>query len=294
MAVGCEGSDGGQPMFKISEKQVLAPGTMLFVVHAPMIASKVQPGQFIVLRICEEGERIPLTVADFDREAGTLTLIFQEVGKTTRLLGTLEAGEEILDLVGPLGKPTHIERLNLVACVGGGIGVAPVYPITREFKAKGCRVVSIIGSRSKDLLILEKEMTAVSDEIYVTTDDGSYGKKAFVTQELERLIQEGYNFEFAIGIGPVPMMRSFAKVTSKYGIPGKVSLNPIMVDGTGMCGVCRVSVGGKTRFACVDGPEFDAAEVDFDLLCARQLTYCDEEKTSLAAFERGKCGGCSK
>jgi ferredoxin/flavodoxin---NADP+ reductase len=281
-------------MFKITEKRILAPATKLVVVEAPMIASKVEPGQFVVLRVCEEGERIPLTVADFDRAAGTLTLIFQEVGKTSALLGTLETGEAILDLVGPLGRPTHIEQADLVACVGGGIGVAPIHPIARGFKAKGVRVVSIIGARSKDLLILEKEMTAASSEIYVTTDDGSYGKKAFVTQELERLVQEGYKFNFAIGIGPVPMMRSFAKVTSKCGIPAKVSLNPIMVDGTGMCGVCRVSVGGKTRFACVDGPEFDAAEVDFDLLCARQLTYCDEEKAAMAAFEKGKCGGCSK
>lgn len=281
-------------MFRITEKRVLAPATKLMVVDAPFIASKVQPGQFVVLRVCEEGERIPLTVADFDRGRGTLTLIFQEVGKTTRLLGTLEAGEGILDLVGPLGRPTHIERLNQVACIGGGIGVAPVYPIAREFRARGSRVVSIIGARSKDLLILEKEMTAASDEIYVTTDDGSYGKKAFVTQELERLVQEGYTFDFSIGIGPVPMMRSFAKVTSKYAIPAKVSLNPIMVDGTGMCGVCRVSVGGKTRFACVDGPEFDAAEVDFDLLCARQLIYCDEEKVSMEAFDGHRCGGSAR
>jgi ferredoxin--NADP+ reductase len=281
-------------MFRIGEKKVLAPATKLFVVDAPLVASKVEPGQFVVLRVCEEGERIPLTVADFDRERGTLTLIFQEVGKTTRLMGTLEAGEDILDLVGPLGKPTHIDRLNQVACVGGGIGVAPVHPIARAFKQKGAHVVSIIGARSKDLLILEREMTAASDEIIVTTDDGSYGKKAFVTQELERLIAEGRKFDFAIGIGPVPMMRSFAKVTSSHGIPAKVSLNPIMVDGTGMCGVCRVAVGGKTRFACVDGPEFDAAEVDFDLLCARQLTYCDEEKASLAAFDGHRPGGSAR
>jgi len=281
-------------MFTINEKRVLAPATKLFVVDAPLVATKVEPGQFVVLRVCEEGERIPLTVADFDRGRGTLTLIFQEVGKTTRLLGTLEAGQGILDLVGPLGKPTHIERLAQVACVGGGIGVAPIHPIARGFKQEGSHVVSIIGARSKDLLIMEREMTAASDEIIVTTDDGSYGKKAFVTQELERLVNEGRKFDFAIGIGPVPMMRSFAKVTSKYGIPAKVSLNPIMVDGTGMCGVCRVGVGGKTRFACVDGPEFDAAEVDFDLLCARQLTYCDEEKVSLAEFDGQGCGGSAR
>lgn len=274
-------------MFKIKSKRVLAPSVKLLVVDAPLVATKVEPGQFVILRICEEGERIPLTVADFDRAAGHLTLIFQEVGKTTRQLGTLEEGDAILDLVGPLGRPTHIENFGTVACIGGGIGVAPIYPITRAMKAKGNRVVSIIGARSKDLLILEKEMTAASDEIHVTTDDGSYGKKAFVTQELERMIIEGYKFGLAIAIGPVPMMRVFAGVAKKYSVPAKVSLNPIMVDGTGMCGVCRVAVGDKTRFACVDGPEFDAAEVDFDLLASRQRIYCDEERASLQAYDRG-------
>ena len=281
-------------MFEIKKKRILTPQTKLFIVDAPMIASKVQPGQFVVLRIHEEGERIPLTVADFDRDDGTLTLIFQEVGKTTVHLGTLEEGDTILDLVGPLGRATHIENFGTVACIGGGIGIAPVYPIARALKRVGNRVISIIGARGKDLLILEKEMTEVSHEIYVTTDDGSYGKKAFVTQEMERLIGEGYKFNFALGIGPVPMMKAFSLVTGKYGIMAKVSLNPIMVDGTGMCGVCRVSVGGKTRFACVDGPEFDAAEVDFDLLTARQRIYCDEEKESLERYRSDKCGGCSE
>ena len=281
-------------MFEIKKKRILTPQTKLFIVDAPMIASKVQPGQFVVLRIHEEGERIPLTVADFDRDDGTLTLIFQEVGKTTVHLGTLEEGDTILDLVGPLGRATHIENFGTVACIGGGIGIAPVYPIARALKRVGNRVISIIGARGKDLLILEKEMTEVSHKIYVTTDDGSYGKKAFVTQEMERLIGEGYKFNFALGIGPVPMMKAFSLVTGKYGIMAKVSLNPIMVDGTGMCGVCRVSVGGKTRFACVDGPEFDAAEVDFDLLTARQRIYCDEEKESLERYRSDKCGGCSE
>jgi ferredoxin--NADP+ reductase len=279
---------------RIKSKRVLAPATKLLVVEAPLVASKVEPGQFVILRIHDQGERIPLTVADFDRATGDLTLIFQEVGKTTRQLGTLEAGDDILDLVGPLGRPTHVENFGTVACVGGGIGVAPVYPITRALRRLGNRVISIVGARTKDLLILEKEMASVSDELYVTTDDGSYGKKAFVTQELERLVGEGYRFGFAIGIGPVPMMRSFAAVTGRCGIPAKVSLNPIMVDGTGMCGVCRVSVGGKTRFACVDGPEFDAADVDFDLLCSRQTIYTDEEKSSLRQYEGGSCGGCAR
>ncbi|MFH1312785.1 MAG: sulfide/dihydroorotate dehydrogenase-like FAD/NAD-binding protein [Candidatus Eisenbacteria bacterium] len=281
-------------MFKIKRKDLLTPDTKLFVVDAPMIASKVEPGQFIILRIHEEGERIPLTVADFNRDRGELTLIFQEVGKTTRHLGMLGEGDTILDLAGPLGKATHIDNFGTVACIGGGIGIAPVYPIARALRAAGNRVISIIGARSKNLLILENEMTGVSDEIYVTTDDGSYGKKAFVTQELEGLINDGYKFGFAVGIGPVPMMKAFALVTMKHGIMAKVSLNPIMVDGTGMCGVCRVSVGGKTMFACVDGPEFDAAEVDFDVLCARQQIYCDDERASLERFENDKCGGCSE
>jgi ferredoxin--NADP+ reductase len=281
-------------MFRVRKKEALTPQTKLYLIEAPMIASKVLPGQFVVLRIHEEGERIPLTVADFDRKEGTLTLIVQEIGKTTREMGTLKEGDSILDLVGPLGKATHIEEFGTVACVGGGIGIAPVYPIARALREAGNKVISIIGARCKDLLILEKEMAEVSDEIYVTTDDGSYGKKAFVTQELERLVEEGYKFGFAIGIGPVPMMRAFAMSTMKCDIPAKVSLNPIMIDGTGMCGVCRVSIAGKTRFACVDGPEFDASEVDFDLLSARQTTYIDEEKESLDRYEHHKCGGCSE
>jgi ferredoxin--NADP+ reductase len=281
-------------MFKIKKKEALTPQTKLYVIEAPLIASKVLPGQFVVLRINEEGERIPLTVADFDRGEGDLTLIVQEIGKTTRHMGTLKEGDSILDLVGPLGKPTDIEKFGTVACVGGGIGIAPVYPIARAVGKAGNHVISVIGARCKDLLILEKEMAEVSNEIYVTTDDGSYGKKAFVTQELERLIGEGYKFDFAMGIGPVPMMRAFAQVTMKHGIPAKVSLNPIMIDGTGMCGVCRVSVAGKTRFACVDGPEFDAGEVDFDVLCARQATYLNEEKEALERYEQQRCGGCSE
>ncbi len=281
-------------MFKVRKKEALTPQTKLYLIEAPLIASKVLPGQFVVLRIHEEGERIPLTVADFDRKEGTLTLIVQEIGKTTKEMGTLSEGDGILDLVGPLGKATHIEKFGTIACVGGGIGIAPVFPIARAMREAGNKVISIIGARCKDLLILEKEMAEVSDEIYVTTDDGSYGKKAFVTQELERLVEGGYKFDFAIGIGPVPMMRAFALSTVKCDIPAKVSLNPIMIDGTGMCGVCRVSVAGKTRFACVDGPEFDASEVDFDLLCARQATYLDEEKESLDRYVQHKCGGCSE
>ncbi|MGQ9603837.1 MAG: sulfide/dihydroorotate dehydrogenase-like FAD/NAD-binding protein [bacterium] len=277
-------------MFKIVRKEVLAPQIKLFAVEAPIIASKVLPGQFVILRVSEQGERIPLTVADYDRDNGTLTLIFQEVGKTTFHLGTLEEGDGIIDLVGPLGRPSEIEKYGTVACVGGGIGIAPIYPIARALHQAGNKVVSIIGARSKDLLILEKEMRNVSHELFITTDDGSYGKKAFVTQQLEELIKQGYRFDFAMGIGPVPMMRAFSGVARNYNLKAKVSLNPIMVDGTGMCGVCRVSVGGVTRFACVDGPEFDAVDVDFDLLAARQRIYCDQERKSLEIF-RDCCRG---
>jgi ferredoxin--NADP+ reductase len=280
-------------MYKITRKEELTPEIKLYVVEAPLIATKVQPGQFIVLRLHEHGERIPLTVADFDRERGTVTLIVAEIGKTTKEMGTLREGDGILDLVGPLGKATHIDDYGTVACVGGGIGVAPVLPIAKAMKEAGNRVVSIIGARCKDILILEKEMERASSEMYVTTDDGSYGIHGFVTQQLEKLIGDGYKFGFAVGIGPVPMMKAFAKVTMKHNIKSIVSLNPIMVDGTGMCGVCRVEVDGKTRFACVDGPEFDAHLVDYDLLLSRQATYCREERDSLERYQRCK-GDCGK
>jgi ferredoxin--NADP+ reductase len=280
-------------MHKILKKEALTPEIKLYVVDARLIATKVQPGQFVILRLHDEGERIPLTVADFDRDKGTITLIVAEIGKTTKEMGTLNEGDGILDLVGPLGKATHIENYGTVACVGGGIGVAPVYPIARALKEAGNKVVTIIGARCKDILILEKEMEAASTEFYVTTDDGSYGIPGFVTQQMEKLIGEGYEFDFAVGIGPVPMMKAFAGVTIKHNIKSIVSLNPIMVDGTGMCGVCRVDVDGKTKFACVDGPEFDAHLVDYDLLLSRQMTYCREEKESLDRYEKCKGDCCN-
>jgi ferredoxin--NADP+ reductase len=280
-------------MHRILKKQALTPEIKLYVVDAKLVATKVQPGQFVILRLHEHGERIPLTVADFDRDNGTLTLIVAEIGKTTKEMGTLNEGDGILDLVGPLGKATHIENYGTVACVGGGIGVAPVYPIARALKEAGNRVISIIGARCKDILILEKEMEEASTEMYVTTDDGSYGIHGFVTQQMEKLIGDGYKFDFAAGIGPVPMMKAFAGVTIKHNIKSVVSLNPIMVDGTGMCGVCRVDIDGKTKFACVDGPEFDAHLVDYDLLLSRQVTYCTEEKQSLERYEKCK-GDCCK
>ncbi len=271
-------------MYTIAKKEELSPGVKLFVVQAPLIARKCRPGQFVILRIDEDGERIPLTIADFDRDAGTITLIFQEVGHSTRQLGTLAAGDSLLDLAGPLGKPTHIEKFGTVVCVGGGIGVAPVYPIARAFKEAGNKVVSIIGARNADLLIMEKEMAAVSDVFHITTDDGSKGRKGLVIHPLQEMIDAGEKIDLVMAIGPVIMMRSVANVTKPYNIPTVVSLNPIMVDGTGMCGGCRVSVGGKNQFACVDGPEFDAHQVDFDGLMVRQRMYHDHEKTE-------RCGG---
>ena len=261
-------------MFTIRKKQLLSPGVYRYEVDAPRVAEKTQPGQFVILRTHEEGERIPLTAADFDREKGVLTLIFQVVGASTELLSQMKEGDAILDLVGPLGKKSHIASgLGTVVCIGGGIGVAPVYPITRGMKEAGNRVISIIGAKSRDILIMEKEMRAASDETLVTTDDGSYGIKGFVTTALKELLARGERIDLVYAIGPVVMMKSVADVTRPLGIKTIVSLNPVMVDGTGMCGGCRVQVGGETKFACVDGPEFDGAIVDFAGLQARQGMY---------------------
>jgi ferredoxin--NADP+ reductase len=264
---------------KILEKEQLSENVFKLVLEAPKIAKKRKAGQFIVLRIHEEGERIPLTIADADAEKGTLTIIFQTVGKSTTHLSELNAGDELLDLVGPLGKPTHIEKIGTVACIGGGVGVAPVYPITEAMKNAGNYIISIIGARDKDLIIMEDDMKAVSDETVVTTDDGSYGFHGFVSQALEeKYLLTGKKIDLVVAIGPVPMMRAVCDVTKKYNIKTVVSLNSIMVDATGMCGACRVSVGGKTRFVCVDGPEFDGHDVDFRELIDRQRIYLDEEK----------------
>ncbi len=263
---------------KVLRKELLSEGVYRFDVDAPRLAKKTQPGQFIVLRVNEEGERIPLTVADFDREKGVITIIFQVVGASTELLASLEEGDEILDFVGPLGKKSEIEPgLGTVVCIGGGIGVAPVYPIARGMKEAGNKVISIIGARSKDILILEKEMRAASDETIVTTDDGSYGVKGFVTTALAQLVERGEKIDLVYAIGPVVMMKSVADATRPLGLKTIVSLNPIMVDGTGMCGGCRVQVGDETKFACVDGPEFDAHLVDFAGLRERQAMYRDQE-----------------
>jgi len=279
-------------MYVITEKTELAHTVYFFKIKAPLIARKRRAGQFVVLRLNEAGERIPLTIVDSDDEAGTISIIVQEVGKTTAMLGDMGVGDSILDVVGPLGKPTHIENFGTVVCVGGGIGVAPILPIARAMKAAGNKVVSIIGARTKSLLILEKEMRETSDELHITTDDGSYGHHGFVTQVLQKFIDEGRKIGCAVAIGPVPMMRAVAGVTKPHNIFTFVSLNPIMVDGTGMCGACRVTVGGKNQFVCVDGPEFNGAEVDFNELIMRNRSYQKEEKTAMEAFtyhEGSKC-----
>ena len=266
-------------MFEITEKIELAHTVYQYKIKAPLIAKKRKAGQFVVFRLNEMGERVPLTIVDSDNNDGTITIIMQEVGKSTAMLGNMIPGDMILDIVGPLGKPTHIENFGIAVCVGGGIGTAPVYPIAKALKEAGNKVISIIGARNKSLLILEKEMRAVSDEMHITTDDGSYGHHGFVTQVLQNLIDEGVKIGLVVGIGPVPMMRAVGNTTKPYSIPTVVSLNPIMVDGTGMCGACRVTVGGKTQFVCVDGPEFDGHQVDYGELILRNRSYLKEEKT---------------
>ncbi len=261
----------------IVSKRAIAPDVKEYVVRAPVVARKAKAGQFVIVRIDEEGERIPLTIANADAGAGTITLVVQEVGKTTIEMGRLEEGDAILDLIGPLGRPSHVEKFGTVCMIGGGIGIAPIYPIAVAMREAGNRVISIIGARTKALLFWEDEMRAASDELYVTTDDGSYGVKGFVSQELERLIREGRELNSVTAIGPVPMMRAVVETTRLHTIPTVVSLNPIMVDGTGMCGGCRVTVGGETKFTCVDGPEFDGHGVDFDELVQRQSFYKDLE-----------------
>ncbi|HEX7371417.1 MAG TPA: sulfide/dihydroorotate dehydrogenase-like FAD/NAD-binding protein [Thermodesulfobacteriota bacterium] len=280
-------------MFPILGARLLAASVKQFTVAAPEIAKKRKPGQFVVLRTHEEGERIPLTIADADPAAGTITLIFQEVGKSTMHLGKLKPGDSILDLIGPLGRPTHMEKFGTVVCIGGGIGIAPVYPIAKGMREAGNRVISIIGARTKDLLILEEEMAAVSHILKVSTDDGSYGYHGFVSDVLQDVIDEGNPIHLVVTIGPVAMMRVVCNVTRSRNLKTVVSLNPIMVDATGMCGSCRVTVGGRTRFVCVDGPEFDGHEVNFAELVKRQRAYLDQEQQAAKMFlhPEGACLG---
>ena len=276
-------------MFRILDKNRLADDTTEYVISAPAIARKAQAGQFVVVRLHEKGERIPLTIADMDREKGTITLVVLEIGKTTKEMATFERGDDLHDIIGPLGKPSEIEHYGTVVCVGGGVGIAAIYPITRALKNKGNKIISIIGARTKSRLFYEEKMRTVSDELYVTTDDGSYGIKGFVTTKLKEILDSGAKIDLVFAVGPAIMMKFVAKTTEPYGVKTIVSLNPIMVDGTGMCGGCRVSVGGKTMFACVDGPDFDAHQVDFDELLARQSIYLEEEKISMEQFQR-RCG----
>ncbi|MBM4016755.1 MAG: sulfide/dihydroorotate dehydrogenase-like FAD/NAD-binding protein [Planctomycetes bacterium] len=268
-------------------REDLGPDVVRLRVSAAKIARKAKAGQFVILRVREDGERFPLTIADCDPGGGTIDLIFQVVGKSTALLAGMDRGEAILDLVGPLGLPTEIERYGCVLCVGGGIGVAPLYPIAKALKAAGNVVVAVLGARSKNLLILENEFCAVADEVRVATDDGTYGRKGFVTDAIADLLAEGRKFDRAWAIGPVPMMRAATAGASAAGIPTLVSLNPIMVDGTGMCGGCRVIVGGQVKFACVDGPEFPGDQVDFDSLARRLGTYRDRERRDHEACRIG-------
>ena len=268
-------------MHLLHEHTVLGPNVHLFRFDAPDVARYRKPGQFVILRVSDKGERIPLTIADVDRDEGSITLIVQAVGKTTLEMAQLKPGDSIPDICGPLGEPTHIEKLGHVLCVGGGIGTAPLYPVTKAMKEIGNQVTSILGARTKDLLILEDQMRAVSHDLHVTTDDGSYGLKGVVTDAIQKLVDEGQKFDQCVCMGPPIMMKFVSLLTKKLGIPCLVSLNPIMVDGTGMCGGCRVTVGGETKFACVDGPEFDGHLVDFDEMMARLTMYQKDEKEAL-------------
>ena len=268
-------------MFKIVNKRILNSQVKLMEIEAPLIAKKAQPGQFIIFRINETGERVPLTIAGYDRDAGTITIIFQEVGATTKQLGQLETGDSLLDFVGPLGTPTRLDGYKKVAVIGGGLGTAIAYPQAKALFERGAEVHSIVGFRSTDLIILEEEMTNASTKLFVMTDDGSNGNKGFVTNALKEQIEAGENYDLVIAIGPLVMMRAVCNLTREYGIKTIVSMNPVMIDGTGMCGGCRVTVGGETKFACVDGPDFDGHLVDFDAAIRRQAMFKKQERESM-------------
>ena len=271
---------------EIVTKKELNPDVTLLEIYSPLVAKKAQPGQFIIFRIDEEGERVPLTIADFDREKGTVTIIFHKVGKTTQKLGLMSQGEKLLDFVGPLGTASHLEGYKKVAVIGGGLGTAIAYPQAKKLKNLGAEVHVITGFRNKDLVILEEECKKVSDKCIVATDDGSNGCKGFVTDVLKGLIEEGNNYDLVIAIGPLVMMKFVSKLTKEYNIKTIVSMNPVMIDGTGMCGGCRITVGGETKFACVDGPDFDGHLVDFDEAMMRSTAFKNQEAQSL---ERHKC-----
>jgi ferredoxin--NADP+ reductase len=272
-------------LYKILLKQDLVPNIHLFKVEAPDVAQKVQPGEFVIIRIDEKGERIPMTVADWDREEGSVTIVFMEVGTTTRKLASLEAGDSIANFVGPLGLPTHIDKFGTVVCVGGCYGIASIMPIARAMREAGNKVISVIEARSKNLVFWEDRLRSVSDQLIVTTGDGSYAAQGWIPQQLEKMASAEERVNLVIAIGCTYMMMLCAEATRPFGIKTMVHLNPIMVDGTGMCGCCRVSVGGETKYACVDGPEFDGHQVDWDLLRARRGTYLDDEIHSLQVWE---------
>ena len=272
-------------MFGILEKRVLSEDSVImFRINAPRIAKKIKPGQFVILRANETGERIPLTIAEAHPDQGWLRVYFQVVGKTTALLAGMNKGEEILDVAGPLGEPSHLEKFGSVICVGGGMGIAVIYPVTKALKTLGNHVIGIIGARNKDLLILEDEMREICDEFIITTDDGSYGEKGFVTSPLKRFLDGRKDISYIMAIGPVPMMKAVSEATRPYGIKTMVSLNSIMIDGTGMCGGCRVQIGNKSKFCCAHGPDFDGHEVDFDEMAMRLSMYREQEKKSYEHF----------
>lgn len=277
-------------MFRIQEARFLSPDVKYFRILAPKIAEKRKAGQFVILRVTQDGERVPLTIADSNSEEGWIALIIQGIGKTTKMMNSLETGDFISDVAGPLGMPSHIDNFGTAVSIGGGVGTAIAYPTAVALKKAGNHVISIIGGRTKDLVILEDEMKEICDEVYPTTDDGSYGFHGLVTQKLQELIDEGRTIDLVLAIGPIPMMRAVAETTRSAKIKTIVSLNPIMIDGTGMCGGCRVMVGNETKFACVDGPEFDGHEVDFDLLIRRNRSYLGFENDQREQFEQmDKC-----
>jgi len=274
----------GVIVYRIVKKEILAPTIIKYVIEAPYVAQKRKAGNFVIIRVDEMGERIPLTLVDSNLKDGTVTLIVQAIGKTTKTLALKNSGDYIADLVGPLGNPTPIETGKTIACIGGGVGTAELFPITKALKEAGNTIYTIVGARSKELVILEKEMEQVSDKFYITTDDGSYKRKGFVTDQLKELLDANLGINMVYAIGPLPMMKAVSNLTKPYKVRTVVSLNAVMVDGTGMCGGCRVSVNGKMKFACVDGPEFDGHEVDFDEMLLRNRSYVDKEKISLDRF----------
>jgi NAD(P)H-flavin reductase len=273
-------------MFKILEKEDLAASVFKYVIDCPDIAKKARAGQFVIIRIHEQGERIPITIADFNREKGTIILFVQAIGKTTLQMSKLKAGDYIPDVVGPLGEASHVENFGTVVSIGGGFGIAAIHPIVREYKKAGNKTISIIGARSKNLLIMEEEIQKVSDEVRIATDDGSCGVKGIVTDVLKEMITKNEKIDLVLAIGPLVMMKAVSDITRPYNIKTMVSMNPIMMDGTGMCGACRVMVGNEMKFACVDGPEFDAHQVDFDSIFSRVKMYVNEEKISLEKYKK--------